>query len=94
MSGVIEELRFKIDRVDDALLELLKCRLILASQIGKIKNQSQQEVLDIQREEEILERLSRKEILTREQIEPIYQAIFALTKQIQEEQSCNFNPFL
>lgn len=94
MSEVIEELRFKIDLIDDALLELLKCRLMLASQIGGIKNQSKQEVLDLQREEEILERLSRRGVLTREQIDLLYQAIFALTKQIQEEESCNFNPFL
>lgn len=94
MSKVIEELRFKIDLVDDALLELLKCRLILVSQIGKIKHQNQQEILDLQREEEILNRLSHRGVLTKEQIDGIYQAIFALTKQIQEESLCNFNPFL
>lgn len=94
MSGMIEELRLEIDAIDDAILELLKSRFDLAGKIGQIKNQNKQEILDPQREEEILMRLSRKGILKREQIALVYQAIFALTKQIQEERICDSNPFL
>lgn len=85
MSKAIEELRLKIDLIDDALLELLKCRLMLASEIGKIKNQTQQDVLDLRREKEIIERLSCAKVLEKDQINLIYQAIFALTKQVQGE---------
>lgn len=94
MSEVIEELRLEIDAIDDAILELLKSRFELASKIGQIKSQKHQDILDLQREEEILERLSRKGILKKEQITLIYQAIFASTKQVQEEKICSFNLLL
>lgn len=85
MSEMIRKLRLEIDAIDDAMLKLLRSRLDLASKIGQIKSQNHQEVLDLQREEEILERLSCKGLLKKEQIALIYQAIFTLTKQIQEE---------
>lgn len=94
MSEVIEMLRLEIDAIDDAILKLLKSRFDLVSKIGQIKNQNDQDILDLQREEEILERLSRKGILKKEQVTLIYQAIFALTKQIQEDKICSSNPFL
>lgn len=91
MLEVIEELRSQIDGLDDAILGLLQKRLMIVSEIGEFKRQNQQTISNLQREEEILDRLSAKGILPREQIEPIYRAIFALTRQIQEEKPCNLN---
>lgn len=94
MPKIIQDLRSQIDRIDDEILELLSKRLNVASQIGAIKRKSSQKIDDIQREEEIIARLSQKGVLDEYQIKMIYQQIFLLTKQIQEEESCSFNPSL
>ncbi|WP_051420594.1 chorismate mutase [Helicobacter pametensis] len=85
MSSLISDLRSQIDAIDDEIVELLAHRLELASKIGVIKAQIQRQILDDAREEEILERLSQKGILRRDQIEMLYRQIFLLTKEIQEE---------
>lgn len=85
MLEVIAKLRLQIDQIDDEILSLLAKRLRLASEIGKIKNQTQQSVIDSDREQEILERLSQKGELSKDQIAMIYRSIFSLTQQIQEE---------
>lgn len=82
---MIAKLRLQIDQIDDEILSLLAKRLRLALEIGKIKNQTQQSVIDSEREQEILERLSQKGELSKDQIVMIYRSIFSLTQQIQEE---------
>lgn len=82
---MIENLRLEIDQIDDEIIRLLHHRLALASQIGKIKSQIQQEIKDFQREEAIIQRLESKGLLSKKQIQLIYQNIFLLTQQIQEE---------
>lgn len=82
---MIENLRSEIDQIDDEIVRLLHHRLVLASQIGKIKSQIQQEIKDPQREEAIIQRLESKGLLSKKQIQLIYQNIFLLTQQIQEE---------
>lgn len=85
MLEVIQDLRRQIDALDDEILELLARRISLANQIGEIKKHCKQEIKDKKREEEILRRLGLQNKLTRGQIDLIYEAIFALTQQIQEE---------
>lgn len=81
----MQDLRSKIDKIDDEILKLLTERLSLASQIGEIKKQTSKDISDFEREEQIIERLSQKGNLTKEQITMIYQKIFLLTKQVQRE---------
>lgn len=81
----LQELREKIDRIDDEIVALLEQRVQIAKEIGELKNKLNIDVYNPQREEEILTRLQSISSLTPTQIETIYQSIFALTKVLQEE---------
>ena len=54
----IEELRGNIDKVDEKIVELMKERLDVASQIAEYKRQNNISVLDKARERELLNRVS------------------------------------
>lgn len=56
----IERLRGQIDRTDDQILELLNRRARLAQAVGRLKRQSNRAYYHPAREEEIFERLSRR----------------------------------
>lgn len=81
----LQELREQIDRIDDEIITLLQKRLKIAKQIGELKNKLNIEVYNPQREEEILKRLQSISSLSPHQIAHIYQSIFTLTKDLQEE---------
>ena len=55
----LEELREKIDHIDDALLDLYNERLFYVHKIGQIKNQTGAPIYRPEREQEILDRLKR-----------------------------------
>ena len=55
----LEELRDKINKVDDEILNLLAARADIVSEIGKEKN-PKNNVVDLDREENILNRLLKK----------------------------------
>ena len=60
MSSVNEEiksLRTDIDRLDQEILKLLKQRIRITEKIGKIKKTNSSDILDKQRESEILSTL-------------------------------------
>ena len=56
----VDELRKKIDHIDERVVNLLNNRALLAQKIGKSKSLSNQEVYVPQREQEILQRLSAR----------------------------------
>jgi chorismate mutase len=56
----LEELREKIDAIDDNLLELLSTRMNVAEEIGRYKGQHNMTILQTERWNEILQRAMRK----------------------------------
>jgi chorismate mutase/prephenate dehydratase len=82
------QLRSSIDSIDEAILELINRRLGLAQQIGSVKRQSGNQVVDSTRESEILNRLSA---LNRGPLNPnvlrhIFVDIIAASRAIQQSQ--------
>ena len=83
---MIEELREKINEIDNRMLDLLSRRAELAVSIGKEKNKIGAPVEDRGREQEILERLSCMNggPLPDQSVERIYGVLFDETKKLQE----------
>jgi|TARA_B100001094_G_scaffold83046_1_gene79367 chorismate mutase/prephenate dehydratase len=80
----IKELRNEIDSIDDRIIELLEERSLVSKYIGKIKQNFEKEVLDTEREKEIIDRLAQKtKILNRETLRLIYENIFKVSRKIQ-----------
>ena len=73
--------RSKIDKIDNDILILLESRKIYSKLIAKIKAKNNQQLTDLEREEEILNRLkSQKNKLRQEQIENIFKMIISECK--------------
>ena len=80
----IKELRNEIDSIDDRIIKLLEERSLVSKYIGKIKQNFEKEVLDAEREKEIIDRLAQKtKILNRETLRLIYENIFKVSRKIQ-----------
>jgi chorismate mutase/prephenate dehydratase len=82
----IEELRIKIDEVDNDIVQLIAERLSLAEQIGGLKRKRGQQIEDKQRENLILEHIreiAQKKGINESDIEGIYRKIFSTSKSIQ-----------
>jgi chorismate mutase/prephenate dehydrogenase len=56
----ISRIREKIDRIDQQILDLIKQRLQLSSQIGSIKRENQMSIIDPPREEFLFASLNKK----------------------------------
>ena len=80
----IRDLRDKIDSLDDKIVELLEKRSLISKNIGEIKQCTGKEVLDSQREKEIIDRLSLKtKILNKVSLHLIFKNIFKISRKIQ-----------
>ncbi len=81
----IKNFRDQIDNIDNKLMELLIKRFSIASKIGEIKNINKLKINDENREDEIIDRLSKEYVgaLNRNQIASIYNPIYSISKQIQ-----------
>jgi len=72
----IQVYRNKIDKIDNDILNLLESRKIYSKLIAKIKAKNNQNLTDLEREEEIINRLkSQKSKLKEHQIENIFKMI-------------------
>ena len=72
----IQVYRDKIDKIDNDILNLLESRKIYSKLISKIKAKNNQQLTDLEREEEIINRLkSQKSKLKENQIENIFKMI-------------------
>ena len=89
MKRRILEIRKRIDRLDDELLELLLRRLKLGQEIGRVKLELGLPTTDVKREEEIIERVINlaEGRIAREDIEIIFSAIMETTRRTQELQT-------
>ena len=80
----IRELRDEIDSLDDKIVELLEKRSLISKNIGEIKQSTGKEVLDSQREKEIIYRLALKaKILNKVSLHLIFKNIFKISRKIQ-----------
>ena len=81
----IDELRRKIDDYDDKILNLLVKRFEISDKIGSIKQNSNSEIQDFDREKDIINRLVKKfSMINQEHIKSIFNQIFNVSKLIQE----------
>ncbi len=82
----LNELRLKIDQVDQEFVRLFKQRMWLSSQVGAYKKEHDLPVYVPQREQEKLEALSTR---VTPQLQPylqeLYETIFTLSRRYQEE---------
>jgi len=85
MDKRILELRQSIDDIDERIIQLLKKRMSISKEVGKLKEVLDIPVEDASRENEIIERLTQQagKNLTEEQLIKIFTAVFKSSKQIQ-----------
>jgi chorismate mutase / prephenate dehydratase len=79
----IKKLRQEIDEIDSNLIKILAKRMRVAERIGKEKLKSSKEIIDINRENEVLEKvraLATNERINLNDIENIYRQIILVTR--------------
>lgn len=84
----LDDVRVKIDSIDNEMLELLASRVELVKEVGRIKHANNESIYRPEREAAILKRLNiisnEKNLgLTKEAIEAIYLEIFAVSRYIE-----------
>jgi chorismate mutase/prephenate dehydratase len=81
----LEELRVKIDTIDDTLLELYNQRMELVHEVGLLKNSSGAPIYRPEREQAILQRLkeNNKGRLTGEAIDALFLEMFAVSRNLE-----------
>ena len=80
--------RQRINQIDAGILSLLDERMRLAIEIASLKKETGKDIEDLERETQLLSEIleqSRETILEDNQVAAIWQAIFKLSKDIQEE---------
>jgi chorismate mutase len=82
----LETFRYNIDDIDNKIMELLVKRFSISSKIGEMKTINKLTINDPNREEEIINRLSKDYIgaLDYNQIASIFSPIYSISKQIQK----------
>ena len=85
MDKRILELRQQIDELDEEIIQLLKNRMGISKEVGKLKEELDIPVEDKNRENDIIERLTQQDgrNLSEEQLIRIFTAVFKSSKQIQ-----------
>ena len=81
----LDQLRRRIDRIDEKLLRLLNQRAAAALQIGRIKKKQRLPVYDAHREQQVLLRLSRRNggPLPASSVKAIFKEILRLNRGLQ-----------
>ncbi len=88
----MDELRGRIDAIDDNLLHLINERLLLARKIGALKERRNGQILDSARESEIMERLSSRNQgpLPNKALALIFTEIFGTSRELQQPQRVSY----
>ena len=82
----LQELRKKIDEIDNSLIDLFERRMALSAEIARYKQEHNLPVYDPVREREILEKLAGKVKGGRgESITALYSLLFELSRAEQEK---------
>ncbi len=86
MDKRILELRKQIDDLDEEIIQLLKKRMGISKEVGKLKEKLDIPVEDTSRENEIIDRLTKQagRNLSEEQLIRIFTAVFKSSKQVQK----------
>jgi len=86
MDKRILELRQQIDKLDEEIISLLKKRMGVSREVGKLKERLDIPVEDKTRENEIIDRLTQQagQNLSEEQLIRIFTAVFKSSKQVQK----------
>jgi len=81
----LDELRIKIDQIDNQLLELLNERMEVVRQVGELKRSTNAIIYRPEREKAILDRLNKQNngMLNAQAIEAIFLEIFAVSRNIE-----------
>jgi chorismate mutase len=77
----VEDLRERIDGVDDRILDLVEERVELAKRIGKVKREEGLPIQDTQREGEIVGRLTGKTNLRKDFVRRLYEHIIGYCRE-------------
>ena len=85
MDKRILELRKQIDQLDEDIIQLLKKRMGISKEVGKLKEELDIPVEDKGREQEIIDRLTSQagRNLSEEQLIRIFTAVFKSSNQVQ-----------
>ena len=86
MDKRILELRQQIDDLDEEIIQLLKKRMGISKEVGALKEKLDIPVEDKNRENEIIDRLTKQAgiNLSEEQLIRIFTAVFKSSKQVQK----------
>lgn len=87
LDSRIGDMRKKIDRLDDQLVDIILERLSLSVDIGEIKSETNSKITDVNREKEIINRIT-KQLNGRfnpTEIEQIFHLIFEISKKLQKK---------
>ena len=86
MDKRILELRQQIDDLDEEIIQLLKKRMEVSKEVGKLKAKLDIPVEDKNREDEIIDRLTKQagRNLSEEKLIRIFTAVFKSSKQVQK----------
>lgn len=79
----INEIRAQIDSIDDQIVDLFSKRLQLCRIIGDFKKTNNLPIFNELREQEILNKVSRKDSDNSEYIRQLYNEIFKICRKIQ-----------
>jgi len=87
MERELRRYRNTIDRIDNRLARLLKKRLALVKQVGRMKRKRGMTVRQPEREEEILARVGRaaSDTETRDYLHALYRALFKASYRVEGE---------
>lgn len=89
----LDDLRVKIDAIDDEIVTLLAKRMEIVEQIGELKSKSGGTVYRPEREKAIIERLSEKlenSKLNKKNIEAIFSEIFCISRSLEGSEDIAF----
>jgi len=82
MAKSLEELRKKIDSIDNSLIDILNERMAIIKEVGEYKKSSKSAIYRPERERSIIERLykNHRGLLNKAAIEAIFLEIFAISR--------------
>ena len=95
MDEKLNQLRKKIDEIDNEILTLLNKRMQIVKEVGELKNNSNAPIYRPEREKEIIQRLTnlslnQNGILGKDEIEAIFLEIFAISRTLERRERIAF----
>ena len=81
----LDEPRSKLNKIDEEIVRLLEERVGICKEIGKIKAEEQMEVMDMNREREVLERVtSSADSAPPEGVRSVFKEIISMCRSVQK----------